>query len=135
MPKPRDLVAHRCGINRRIGLEILVALADQAQQLLEADELLQERVGVACQMAHTHQFDEAQFIAALQAVIKQRHHLIEVLTAQRHHVDLDLHAGRAGLLHAVEHRRQIAATGDAAKCTGVEGVEGNVDAPNAGIHQ
>jgi hypothetical protein len=105
-------------------VQILVALADQAQQLFKADELLQESIGVAGQVPHAHQLDEAQFEAALKAIIEQRHHLIEVLPAQRHHVDLDLHPCRSGLIHAIEHSGQIAATGDAAERTWRRGYRG-----------
>ncbi len=135
MPQPWYLIAHRRGIHWRIGLQVFVLIANQAEQLLEADELLQEGVGVAGQVSHAHQLDETQLIATFQAVFEQRHHLVQVLPAQRHHIDLDLHSGGPGLLHAVEHGRQVAATGDTAKRGGVQGVEGNVDATDTGIHQ
>ncbi|MNV62453.1 hypothetical protein D3C71_1550010 [compost metagenome] len=61
--------------------------------------------------------------------------MIEVLSAQRHHVDLDLHAGRTGLAHAVEHGGQVAAPGNTAERTGVESIEGDVEAPDTGVHQ
>ncbi|MNL79789.1 hypothetical protein D3C87_2064710 [compost metagenome] len=40
----RDFITHRRGIHRGVGLQVLVPLANQAEQLLKADELLQERV-------------------------------------------------------------------------------------------
>ncbi|MNP52648.1 hypothetical protein D3C76_1470570 [compost metagenome] len=63
-----------------------------------------------------------------QAILEQRQDLIEVLPAQGHHVDLDLHAASAGLAHAVEHSGQVAATGNTTEGVRVEGVEGNVEA-------
>jgi len=109
--------------------------ANQAEQLLQADELLQERVGILGQVAHAHQLDKAQLVTTLQAVFEQRHHLIEVLAAQRHHVDLDLDSCSARLVHAIEHGGQVATTGDAAEGVRVQGIERDVDTPNAGIHQ
>ncbi|MNP06550.1 hypothetical protein D3C76_985390 [compost metagenome] len=90
--------------------------------MVEADELLQEGVVVTGQMAHAHEFDEAQFEATLKAVIQQWQHLIEVVPAHRHHVHLDLHAHGAGLLHTRQHAGQVAAPGDTAKGMWVEGV-------------
>ena len=135
MTDARDRIAHGCGVHWRIGLGVLVAFADQAQQLLQADELLQEGIGVGGEVAHAHQLDEAQLVATFQAVIEQRHHLIQVLPAQRHHVDLDLQARRFCLVHAIEHGRQVTTTGDAAERTGVEGIEGHVDPAQTGVHQ
>ena len=86
-------------------------------------------------MPHAHQFDKAQLVASRQAVIEQRHHLVQVLAAQRHHVDLDLDSGSTGLVHAIEHGGQVAATGDAAESVGIQRVEGDIDAPNTGCHQ
>ena len=128
-------IAHSRGVHRCVGLGVFITLANQAEQLLKADELLQEGIGILGQVAHAHQLDEAQFEAALQTVIKQRHDLIEVLPAQRHHVDLDLHPGGGSLIHAIEHAGQIAATGDAAKSRGIESIEGNVDPAQSGIDQ
>ncbi|MNP11733.1 hypothetical protein D3C76_1039340 [compost metagenome] len=103
--------------------------------MLEADELLQEGIAVTGQVAHAHQFDKTQLVATGQAVLEQRHHLIEVLSAQRHHVDLDFHPGRAGLLHAIEHSGQVATTGNTPESIRIKGIEGNVEAADTGRTQ
>src|SRR5471032_339928 len=79
----RHLVAHRGSVYWRVGLQVFVVFTDQAEQLLQADELLQERVGILGQMAHAHQFDKAQLVATLKAIVKKRQKMVQVLPAQR----------------------------------------------------
>ena len=132
---PGNLVAHRRGVDGCIGLQVLMTLANQRQQLLQTDELLKKGITVTGQMPHAHKLDKTQLVATLQAILQQRHDLVQVLPAQRHHIDLDLDPGLARPLHAVEHGRQVAATGNAAECFRVEGIQGNVDASDARVQQ
>ncbi|MNO85311.1 hypothetical protein D3C76_766820 [compost metagenome] len=135
MAQSRNLVAQGGGIHRRVSLHIGVAAADGLQQLVDPHELLVEGVAVARQVAHAHQFDEAQFEALLQGVIQQRQHLVEVVPAQRHHVQLDLQPGGLRLGQPLQHRRQVAATGDAAETVGIQGIQGNVQPAYAAFEQ
>ncbi|MNN38020.1 hypothetical protein D3C81_1519940 [compost metagenome] len=124
----RDFIAQGCGVQRRIDLDIGILAADQRQQLVEPDELLHKGIVLTGQVAHAHEFYEAQLEAALQAVIQQRQYLVEVVPAHWHHVHLDSHAQRSGLLHTRQHTGQVAAPGNAAEGLGVESVEGNIQA-------
>ena len=130
-----NLVAQRGGIQRCRRLDELVALGDLLQQLGHAIELLLEAGAFTGQMAHAHQLDEAQLEAVLQAVVEHRQHLLVVLPAQRHHVDLDLQPGSPRLRQALQHGRQIATTGDALEGDGVEGIQGHVDALEPALQQ
>ncbi len=135
MTGARNGIAHRGGIHRRTGLHVLVSAADQLEQLGQAHELLVEGIGVARQVAHAHQFDETQLETSLQAVLQQRQHLIEILSAQRHHVDLDLHPGLTRRFHAGEHRGQVATPGDTTERIGIQGIERDVETTNAALDQ
>ncbi|MNM89512.1 hypothetical protein D3C81_1017440 [compost metagenome] len=135
MAQSRNLVAQGGGIHRRISLRIGVAAADGFQQLVDPHELLVEGITVARQVAHAHQLDEAQLKALLQGVVQQRQHLVEVVPAQRHHVQLDLQPGGLRLGQPLQHRRKVAATGDAAETFSIQGIQGDVQPAYAAFEQ
>ena len=129
----RHFEAHGSGVSGGVGGGVIVPSADERQNLLHANEVLLELLAAA-QMPHVHQLDEAQLDAALKAVVQHGQNLIRIAQALGHHVHLHLEPSLPHPLYAQQHRVQIPAAGDGAERIGVQGIQADVDAAQAGMN-